>query len=470
MAWRDIPLDADLLLNVADASLRRDHSAVENCYRNDVNGVTRFPGLKKTFNTSTGRNYLFAFRGDMLAVTGPGQIWKIGRDGSQEDVTGVILGGPYRPVAATTDDDQIIFAKGAKLTKFAGNKSELLAEIGPPDGATHVVYFKGYVIANEPDSGRFFITQPGQYALWNPLDVFNAESRSDDLTAITVSPRNELLLGGNASIERWDTLASGTQPLYLAGSSPEGLIAPYTLSATRDGNFGVNQDSEFVQFMDQATIDVSKRVQQGLDSVDDWSDAWTAKIVFSGSNWYLLQAPNATNDYGTKGITLIYDFGRKKWSQLYDWNAAIGLPTRWPGWSYLKIWGRHFVGGEGCIYEMLPGWRKNGDVVQRMRLLTAHYDEVGGQVEVHGSRLRLRRGLIDVNAPRPPILSFRVNRDNQGFTGLIEKSLGAAGQNHQLVEFGALGAADTFQFEFLVTDDVPVDMVKFEIDRIVLQI
>lgn len=468
MAWKDVPLDADLLLNVADAALRRDHSAVENCYRNDVGGITRFPGLKETYETSQGRNYLFSYRGDMMAVTSAGQLWRIGRDGTKRNVTGVLLGGPRRPIAAVTEDE-IIFAKGAKLVRYAGSATELLSA-DAPNGATHVVYFKGYVIANEPDSGRWYHSAPGQYRTWNPLDVFTAESKSDHLNAIAVTPRNELLLGGDRSIERWEAFSSGTQPFFLRGTSPEGLLAPYTLTTEAEGNFGINESGEFVQFLDQYSVDISDRIQSGLSAISDWTDAWSARIQFGGEKWFLTQAPNAMNDYGTEGITVVFDFRRKKWFQLFDWDEASGLPTRWPGWSHLKIWGRHFIGGEGVIFELLPSWRKNATRVQRMRLLTAHYDEVGGQVEIQKSRLRLRRGLMATGVTPDPKLFFRVNRDNQGFSGWQEKSLGAAGQTHQLIEFGNLGVADTFQFEFLVTDDVPVDMVKLEIDRIVLEL
>lgn len=467
MAWKDLPLAADLQLNVTDASLRRDHSAVENCYRNDVGGVTRFPGLKPTFTTSQGRQYLFKYRNDMMVVTGAGQVWRIGKDGTKRNVTGVVVAGPRRPVMARTTDE-IIFARGAKLVRYAGGPTEILSE-NAPNGATHVVEYKGYVIANEPDSGRFYLSRPGEYRVWDPLDVFTAESKSDDLVAMIVSPRNELLMGGTESIERWDTLPSGEQPFYLVGTSPEGLIAPYTLLATRDGNFGVNEANQFVQFLDQNTIEISDRVQQGLDAISDWTDAWADHISFGNQNWYILQAPEAMNEYGTKGITLVFDLNSKKWFQLYDWDENQGLPTRWPGWSYLKIWGRHFIGGEGVIYELLPSWRKNGDKVQRMRLLTAHYDDVGGQIEIQDSRIRMRRGTINPNAPVEPRMFYRVNRDNQGFSGWVEQSLGSSGQLHQMVELGSMGFADTFQFEILVTDDVPIDIVKMEIDRIILQ-
>lgn len=467
MAWKDVQLDADLLLNVADASLRRDHSAIENCYRNDVNGVTRFPGLKSTYTTSQGRQYLFAFRGDMFSVTSQGQVWRIGRDGSMTNVTGVVVAGPYRPVHAITEDE-IIFAKGSKLVRYAGAATELLSA-DAPNGATHVVYFKGRVIADEPDSGRFYHSAPGLYREWDPLDVFTAESKSDNVNSIVVTPRNELLLCGNRSIERWEAFASGSQPFFQRGTSPEGLLAPYTLTTTADGNFGINESGEFVQFLDQYSVDISDRVQAGLAAITDWSDAWSDYIQYSGEKWYLVQAPNAENDFGTMGVTLVFDFRRKKWFQLYDWDAASGLPTRWPGWSHLKIWGRHFVGGEGVIYELKPSWRYNGANVQRMRVLTAHYDEVGGEVEIQDSRIRLRRGLMDVNSAVIPQIFFRVNKDAQGLSGPVQKSLGAAGQTHQLIEFGALGIANTFQFEFLITDDVPVDIVKMEIDRVVLQ-
>lgn len=469
MVWKDVPLDEDILLNVDEASLRRNHAAFENCYRNDVRGVTRFPGLRRRIEIPGNQPvYLSKYRNDMMAVSG-GQLYRIGRNSTTPaNVTRVAIAGGRRPTWAITEDE-IVYAAGAKLVRYAGKETQILSE-DAPRGATHVVYQSGYLIANEPNSGRFYHTRPGQYRSWDPLDVFTADSKSDFLNGIFVTPRNEILISGNSSVERWEPFASGSQPFYRRGTSPEGILNPDTFVTTADGNFGVNEAGEYVQFLDQYSTEISERVQQGLSAITDWSGAWASEIRFGGEKWHILQAPNAMNDYGTRGITLVFDFRKKKWSQLYSWDAREGLPVRWPGWSHLQIWQKHYIGGEGCIYELDSSCYNNDGIVQRMLVRSAHFDETGGRIDIMDSRLRLRRGLQPVNTTPEPRIFMRVNRDNQGLTGAIEKSLGSAGRSHPVVEYGTLGECDTVQVEFIVTDEVPVDIAKFEIDRTVLSL
>jgi hypothetical protein len=469
MVWKDVPLDEDLLLNVTESALRRDHAAFENCYRNDVRGVTRFPGLRRRIEIpGNAKVFLYKYRGDMMAVSA-GQLYRIGRNSTTPvNVTGVAIAGGRRPSVAITEDEMIL-AAGGKLVRFAGNQTQLLSP-DAPSGATHVVFQSGYVIANEPSSGRFYHTSPGQYRDWDPLDVFTAESKSDHINGIYVTPRNEILITGDSSIERWEPFASGSQPFYQRGTSPEGLLMPDTFLTNSDGNFGINEAGEYVQFLDQYSTEISDRVQKGLAAITDWSDAWAAELRFGGEKWHLLQAPNATNDYGTSGITLLFDVRKEKWSMLYSWDASEGLPVRWPGWSHLQIWQKHYIGGEGCIYELDATCYNNAGVVQRMLVRTAHFDENGGRIDITDSRMRLRRGQQAVNTTPEPRIFMRVNRDNQGLSSAIEKSLGAAGRTFPVVEYGNLGECDTVQVEFIITDEVPVDISTFQIDRSVLSL
>lgn len=469
MVWKDVSLDEDLLLNVEELSLRRAHAAFENCYRNDVRGITRFPGLRRRITIPGNQKvYLTKYRNDMMAVSA-GQLYRIGRNSTDPvNVTGVAISGGKRPSFARTEDELII-AAGAKLVRFAGKETQLLSP-NAPFGATHVAFHSGYAIANEPDSGRFYHSEAGLYRDWDPLDVFTADSKSDNANGLFVTPRNELLVTGDSSVERWEAFPSGTQPFYRRGTSPEGLLVPATFITSADGNFGINESGEYVQFLDQYSTEISDRVQQGLAAIDDWSDAWASEIRFGGEKWHLLQAPNAMNDYGTKGVTLVFDYRKQKWMQLYSWNVAEGLPSRWPGWSHLQIWQKHYVGGVGCIYELDRTCFTNDSVVQRLLVRTGHFDENGGRIDIMDSRLRLRRGLQAVNTTPEPRIFMRVNRDGAGLTTSIEKSLGAAGSSYPVVEYGNLGECDTVQFEFIVTDEVPVDILKFEIDRTVLSI
>lgn len=468
MSWVSIPLNIGMMLNVDDPTLRAEYGAIENAYINDSKGLSRFPGLVEEYTLPTGGDvYLHEFNGDMMAATSRGSVYRIGKGGTIEDVTEVIIQGGRRVIADTTEDE-IVFAAGGRAVRYAGKKTELLSA-DAPEKSSHFAFISGYAILNELESGRWYHSSVGQYRDWSPLDVFTAESKSDNLTAIIVTPRNELLMAGNKSIERWEPFASGDQPFFRRGSSPEGIKAPYTLISTETGNFGINQTAEFVQFLDQYSSEVSDRVQQGLSAITNWNGAWCADLRFGGEQWIIIQAPEATNDYGTKGVTLVYDERKQSFYYLYGWDSELSLPAMWPGRSHLNIWDRNYIGGmDGKIYTLNRSVHENAGQLQRFRLLTAHYDETGGQIEVKGLRLRMRRGALDVNSSLVPKVRIRVNRDNRGFGPWIAKDIGIAGQRNMMLEYGPMGIADTFQFEVQVTDAVPVDIVKLEVDRVIL--
>src|SRR5258708_21729034 len=124
-------------------------------------------------------------------------------------------------------------------------------------------------------------------------------------------------------------------------------------------------------------------IQQELDGGGDWSDAWVGgppdrELAIGGQRFLILQMPNATNPYGTKGLTLPYDLRQKRWLSLYGWDATLGLPTRWPGWSYFPMWEKVLVGGDnGQIFTLDNNAHNHGGQVQRMIGRTAHMSEQG---------------------------------------------------------------------------------------------
>ena len=462
MAWVTIPLDAPLNENVDEEVVRGSHAVLENGYINDSKGISRFPGLKVFATLPTPDAVVLEdWRNDLIAVTTGGQIFRISEAGAAEDVTGAAVTGGGRAVTAKTDT-QLLIAAGGPIISYSGGKSETLSADAP--NSSHVGYISGYVVAIEPNSGRFYHSRPGEYDKWDPIDVFSAEGRPDDLNALLVTPFNELLLFGPGSVEQFEPSPYGTTPFFRRWSVAGGIHAPYTLCSVDNATWGVDDHLEFVRLVGQTTVPHSGPHQRTIEAITDWRGAWAAEIAHAGQRFIVLQAPNAVSRYGTAGITLLYDYRRKRWSHLYGWDDHLSVPTGWPGRSVKNLWGRTLVGGDGVIYELDTRSHSIDGVTQRW-LWRTQAIERDDAMWVDNLRLRIKRGLSDSNLPRSEI-AVRFSRDTRGFGRHVIRELGLSGERSQHVDFGNMGVGQLFTVEIIVTDDCPIELAGLRLNLI----
>lgn len=456
MQWRDLSIGTKLFENVDEAVLTQASAAIENGFINEAKGISRFPGLID-FVTLDGTSpvYLSDWKGDLTCATGDGRVYRVDSSGTATNATGVPVSGGKRVIFDKTEDE-LLLAAGGPIIRLASDETEILSEDAP--NSSHIGYIDGYVIAIETHSGRFMHSAAGGFRTWSPLDVFTADGKPDDLNAMMITQFRELLLTGQDSIEQFERLPSGDTPFFRRWSIGEGVLSPYTLLEADNGVWAINKRKEFVRISGQRSTPQSDDIGHTFETITDWNQAWTALIHIRGQKFILLQAPNALNTHGTKGVTALFDLRRKTWTSLYDWDSTQGQPTRWPGWSYHAMWGRHFVGGEGKVYEMVPEAYDNSGVLQRFLVRTAHFDGLG-EAEVSNFRLRLKRGIVGSNEDRPQI-SVRARKDNRTWTRWKKKDLGRAGERDMYVEFGGFGCATTWQFEVMVTDCCDLELVK----------
>jgi len=459
MAWQEIPIKNKIFQNVAESALGTLNAFIENCYVTYTGGIARFPRLnKKVELVGDAPTFLEEWRGDLVATSG-GLIYRI--DPSSyvaTDVTGVAVSGPGRTVFAKTEDE-LLMAAGRSIVSLAGSRTTLLSEEAPE--STHVGFVSGYVIAIEPRSGRFKISQPGQYTVWDDLDVFSAEGNTDNINALLVSDFGELLLAGPDSIEQFDAAPSGVRPFFKRWGLGTGLYAPYTILSVDNRIWGLSERLEWVAFSSQIGTPASDDIQNALEAIDNFDDAWAVELPIKGQRFMIIQCPYATNRYGTEGITLLYDYKKRRWGNLFGWDVARSLPTKWEGWSYKQVGSKKFVGGNGCVYELDEF---SGSTPQKMLWRSGHISRPGNQpFRINSSSMRIERGASAVGATVPQ-LSVRVNKNNMGFGKWVRGSLGRAGDRHMTLNFPAMGDCDSVQFEIQVTDDGPIEIASFGMD------
>lgn len=458
--WIDIPINVKVFENVPSESLRKAHAALENGFITEAEGVARFPGLVE-FADLGGKPRVYIspkpFRGDMIAATSAGQVFRLGRNGGVSNVTGTPIMGGRRVIFAQTPDN-LVMAAGGQLIQFDGVTTKPVSDDAPI--ATHVGFLDSFLLANEKDSGRWQHDNSGDISMWDPLDVFSASGYPDDINSLLVTPYGEILFGGIDSVEQFERLPSGDPPFFRRWYNGEGVFAPYTFGFADNAAFFINSRYELVRLSGQTGQPLSDDIAHTLDDITDWTDAWATELRVIGQKFILLAIPQADTPYGGKGLTYLYDYRQQKWCSLYGWDAAKGRPDRWPGWSIADIWQKRYVGGEGKIYELTTDSYTNAGVTQRMLLRTGHLSDLG-ELRIDNLRARLKRGLGSYSQASQ--ISIRANRDNQGFSNWVRRDFGLRGQRDMFVEFGAFGCATSWQFEIEVTDDTAAEIVKMQV-------
>lgn len=298
--------------------------------------------------------------------------------------------------------------------------------------------------------------------------MFLADALPDNINCILSSPYREILIFGPSALEQWERLRSADVAFFRRYSTPAALKQPYMAVFANNATFAFCDPGEFQRITGQTTTVASEDINKFLAGLDDISEGWVGgfpdkPFEFAGQNFIIVQFPNATNRYGSKGVTLAYEYRRKKWMELYGHDEKRGTPCRWPGWSHWRIGdtrsGRTFVGGEGVIYEVVDDTRWHDGTEAVMRFRTNHY--LDGEFRINDLRMNLLRGVGQSNA-RKPVIRLRAHRDHSTYTRWIEKSLGDDAKRELTINFGQMGTARAWQFEVEVSGDARVDIRSLE--------
>ncbi len=483
--WAIFPWQDRMFTSADETLLSRAVASVENAFANEGGGHTRFPGLEWFVQFDADRVYLKKWRNDLYAGTDRGKLYRISSDQRLADVTGVpISGGRRWTFDIGENPDMMLMAAGGPIIKLSNTTTEVLSAAAP--NTTHVAVVDGYVMGIEPFSNRFRFANVDQPTVWDPLDVFSANAKAEDANSLVVTPYREVLIGAQEHIEQYERLANGDQPFARRWSTGQGVGFPYTLVADVTGTYGVNSKHEFVRFFGQVSQEKSQDVRQSLEEVDDWREAWGGELAVGGRRYMVLQMPFATNPYGTKGLTFAYEYSNNRWSFLYG-PLVRGLPTRYPAWSFERCWNKTFVGVPGGIAYFDNSIYQIFGEAWPFLVRTGHVDKFGPS-RIDNLRIRVKRGAAlqypairnELGAPiinersraqirneqkssEPMLLGLRCNRDNEGFGPWMYEPLGPEGASTLIAHFGAMGTANTWQFELRCSADVPVETTRMEV-------
>lgn len=463
--WIEVPLNRKLFKNVDEDVLTATYAAMENCYVTESNGLSKFPGLREFVDLGNNADiHLNRYENDLMACGEDGKVFRVNTEGAATAIPGTPVSGGLRTSFARSRDG-LMMAAGAQIIKYDGTENKVLSNDAPL--SSFIGYLDGYVIAVEKDSGRFQHSDANDLVTWNPLSTFAVDGSPDDINAMLITPFNEILLAGEESLEQYERYVGSTVPFFRRWAIGDGISEPGTLCFADNAAWGLNGRREFVRLSGQTSQSVSDDIQKEIEScyalgnIGAFNKAWAAPCYIKGQKFIVFQSPEARNAYGTKGFTAVFDIRRGQFFEIYGWDATNGVPDLWPGRSIFSLWGKTFVGGKGKIYELDPGTYTNDGAVQRAYCRTAHFD-TEGTMRVDGVKITLKRGVG--NYVTAPLISFRSNPDNSGWSNWQTRDLGLTGADQLSVEFGAQGTADTWQFEISMTDNAPFELRRLQLD------
>lgn len=463
--WVDVPLNRKLFKNLDEEVLTSTFSALENCFVTEGGGISRFPCLKEFCDLPNNSDvFLGRYDDDLIAVTRDGQTYIVDSEGGYKAIEGDTVAGGLRTSFARTRDGLMMTA-GAQIIKFDGTKNEVLSNDAPL--STFVGFLDGYLLAVEKESGLFHHSRPNDFKTWNGDDIFAVDGSPDNISAMLITPFNEILFAGEESVEQYERYVGSNVAFFRRWAIGDGIIEPYTLCHIDNGAWGLNSRMEFIRFSGQTSQSVSDDIQKeiedkySLENIANRQNAWAAPCYTKGQKFIILQLPDATNKYGNKGMTLVFDIRRRQWFELFGWDAENGTPKLWEGRSVFQMRGKTYVGGQGKIYTFCNDTFEINNDPQRIYIRTAHFNNAG-TIRVNRVRLTLKRGVgtYDFN----PKIMFRSNPDNRGWSNLQTREMGKIGDGLLYLEFGAQGVADTWQFEISMTDNAAFELRRMQLD------
>lgn len=216
-------------------------------------------------------------------------------------------------------------------------------------GGNRIAFCDGYLISNDPGSGRFFISGLYEGDKYDALDYATAEGLPDDLLCVIANQR-QLWLFGTASLEVWYNSGDALFPFArIDGSLQEhGCASPWTPQKI-GGNIAWLSDQGAVLLSSgfQAGRISTHAVETAIREAGDLSlaSAWTYQM--DGHWFYCLDLPNATS-------TWVYDLMTQSWHERCDF--ACGAFLRYRPASHTFAYQAHVVGDhlDGRIYALDP--------------------------------------------------------------------------------------------------------------------
>ncbi len=267
-----------------------------------------------------------------LYVVQSGTFYSIDNTGTATSQGSLIATDLSGRVDMAYDGTYVVIVSGT--TGYTYNiGTDTFAEISDadfPDSNT-CCHDSGYIIGDDPGTGRFYIDNLRDPTNWTSTDFANAEGFPDDLVRV-FSDHGEIVLFGALSTEFWANNGSADFPYSrIQGSTIEwGLAARWSVAKAGDSLafLAKNPQGEVRVVLltgYQPKVISSEEVTWAINEYSTVSDASAISYSYAGHSFYQINFP-------TEGKSWLYDVSSNSWSQLTSGStegrhrAEMGVP------------------------------------------------------------------------------------------------------------------------------------------------
>lgn len=396
---------------------------------------------------------LFVNGNVLLAVSGD-RVYSVDSTG-----TATLLGSigtSSGPVSMAGNGQQVQLVDGSATGYvITGSILQTITDTDFPGGVTNA-FVDGFIMFNEPSSGRVWQGEGYAADSQDPLKFSTAEGAPDDVVSILADHRELWIFGHDSTEIQYNAGAAGYSFERISGAFIEhGCAAAHSPQKIDNTVFWLGKDANGDGMVWRADGYTPRRVsthdiEKEISSYSRLDDAvgWTYQQ--DGHSFYLLTFPTAD-------ATWCFDVAADKWHRRGYFES--GVLHRHRANCHAFFAGQHIVGDweNGNLYVLsMEAFSDNGDEICR-EIITQHF-RAGGRA-IYGSleiRMEVGVGLQTGQGTDPQVQLSISNDQGQTWGPWMRRSMGRVGQYLERVVFHRLGSGYSKTFRIRITDPVKV--------------
>jgi len=394
----------------------------------------------------------------LLISVSDGRVFKTtNATGTTVEITGDKLLDTGRP-SFTDNGDTLVIANGGRMVFTDGTAlTAFIADADAPTAVTHVAFLDQFILANVVGTGRFQFADfvAGAPSTWLAVDVFTAESSSDDLLGLYVN-RQAIILQGSESIEFW--FNDGITPFTRSQGAvhSRGVIAKYATVLANEVLYFIDDKRRLVRLEGTQPVILSTPFDKLIQNFTTVNDATMDYTTVDGRHFILINFP-------TEDRTLMYDLQGDYWTEWSFFNISTNLRERFLGqaYTYARGFNQHIFASrqDDRLLEMDASFLDDDGADIRNTRITGFLDHDSPNRRKRSYRITMRIqtgiGLPPTGSVEPFLLIRFQNDDQKTFGAYRSIPLGKLGETDFRIIIRNLGNYYARRYEITMNEKIP---------------